>query len=263
MAKTRDQSHYTIHIVVDALDILERFRGDGGEQGASEIAHALGISKNSTVRLLATLEKRGYVEKNPLTERFQLGLKALELRQSYLRQGGLLNRARPMLETMMAETGETVYLVLLKKAHIVYAAAVESKQAVRVVSRLGTRLPAYCTASGKAHLAFLPEEHIDKLYPNAALQSFTPQTLATKSELKAELQAIAARGYSVDNEEFDREVRCVAVPVFDHTGGVAAAISISGPSFRLSESRITNELVPLLVPICAELSRQLGYIREI
>ena len=263
MAKTRDQSHYTIHIVIDALDILERFRGEGGEQGIAEISHALEISKNSATRLLATLERRGYVERNPLTDRYQLGLKVLELRQSYLRQGGLLTRARPLLEGLMAESGETVYLALLKKAHIVYAAAVESNQPVRVVSRVGTRLPAYCTASGKVHLAHLPNAVLDKLYPDNDLQRFTPQTLATKQALLNELQAVAEQGYAVDNEEYDREVRCMAVPVFDHTGNVAAAMSLSGPSFRLPETRVYDELVPLMLKLSAELSRQLGYIPEV
>lgn len=255
-------NHYTIQVVVHALDLLEQFGRNSEELSAKGISHVLKLSKQSTFRLLTTLESRGYVEKNFATDRHRLGLKTFELRQNYLRQSGILTRTHTFLENLLTATGETTYLVFLDKTHIVYVAAKESSQPVHVVSRCGTRLPAYCTASGKAILAYLPEAELNHLLPEGTLQSFTAQTHTSMTTLKKELMQVTRQGYAVDNEEYDREVSCVAAPVFGLTGRAVGALSISGPTFRMSCNRIENELAPLILQSCAELSKHLGFDGE-
>ncbi len=257
----KEKSDYIIHAVANALELLELFHCDGEALSVSEIAQQLRLPKHNVLRLLTTLELRGYLENEKLSGRYRLGLKALGLSQTYLHQGGLLRRAGPVLKNIVQSCRETVYLALLEKRHIIYVDAVESDQAVRVASRLGTRLPAYCTASGKAHLAFLPEKMLDSLYPREALEGFTPRTHLSKESLRKDLQEIARRGYAVDDEEFDREVRCVAVPVRDYTQSVIGALSVSAPSFRMASRRIEEEIIPLLLGSAQELSTALGYIR--
>ncbi|BCR03674.1 IclR family transcriptional regulator [Desulfuromonas versatilis] len=260
MAK-KEKSDYIIHAVSNALELLEQFHSAEEAMSVSDLALKLKMQKNTVIRLLTNLEVRGYVEHDKAFDRYRLGLKALELGQNYLHQGGLLRRAGPALENIVQSCHETAYLALLEKRHILYVAAVESDQTVRVVSRLGTRLPAYCTASGKVHMAHLPAATLDKLYPEEDLEGFTPTTLTSKESLRRELQEIAPRDYAIDNEEYEKEIRCVAVPVRDYTQSVVGALSVSGPSFRMTQVRIEEEIAPLLLSVATELSATLGYIR--
>ena len=261
MAKMSD-NHYTIQVVAHALDLFEQFLHGSDELSATEISNLLKLSTQSTFRLLTTLESRGYVEKNFVTDRYRLGLKTFELRQNYLSQSGLLTRARPFLEKLLSASGETAYLVYLDKTHIVYVAAMESSQPVHVASRRGARLPAYCTASGKALIAGLPDAELDHLFPEGTMQSFTDRTSSSMTTLKKELQQVIRQGYAVDNEEYDREVCCVAAPVFGSTGRAVGALSISGPAFRMSSDRVENELAPLILQSCTDLSKHLGFHGE-
>jgi IclR family transcriptional regulator, KDG regulon repressor len=254
----KEKTDYMIQTVAHALDLLELYHDESTDLSLGEAASRLGMSKDNTQRLLLNLQKRDYLELDKLTDRYRLGFKSFELGQTYLHQGGLLQRGQATLQEIALETHETAYLAVLQKRQVAYIAAVESDQTVRVVSRLGTRLPAYCTASGKAHLADLDDRQLDKLYPDEAFKVYTQTTHADKASLRRELQRITEQGYAIDDEELDCEVRCVAVPVRDYSGGVIAALSVSGPSFRMTHEHVEQSVAPLLVQAAAELSRKLG-----
>jgi len=258
MAK-KDKSEYIIQAVSHALDLLEQFHGEVDELGVTELSKRLGLHKNNVFRLLATLESRGYIEQNKATENYRLGLKALELGQTFIKQMGLLRQAQPILEDLVKECNETSYVSIFKDASIVYLDAVESDMTVRVVSRVGSRLPTYCTASGKVHLAFLPEEEINAMLSSQELKRHTSTTLTTIEELRKQLKVIAEQGYAVDNEELDPGVKCVAAPIRDYTRRLVGALSISGPSMRFGDDRIEKELIPKVVQAARELSVRLGY----
>jgi DNA-binding IclR family transcriptional regulator len=130
---------------------------------------------------------------------------------------------------------------------------------VGVVSRVGSRLPAYCTASGKMHLAHMSEDEINELYPNRQLKGYTSTTITDREKLKEIIKTVAEQGYAIDDEEMDLGVRCIAAPIRDYTRRIVGALSISGPSMRLSNERITNELIPLVLSSAEELSSRLGY----
>jgi DNA-binding IclR family transcriptional regulator len=254
----REKTDYIIHTVSNALNLFELFNRKGEGLSVSEISQRLRLPKNNVLRLVTTLELRGYLEQDKLTDRYKVGLRALDLGQTYLRQGGLLRRARPVLADISRTFHETTYLARLEKRHIIYLDAVESDRKVHVVSRLGIRLPAYSTASGKVHLAFLPEKLLDRLYPDEALEEYTPRTHRSKQALRDDLHRVAKRGYAVDDEELEEQVRCVAVPVRDYTRTVIGALSVSGPSFRMDRQRIEEEIAPQLLGFAAELSTALG-----
>jgi len=137
----------------------------------------------------------------------------------------------------------------------------ETNMTVRVVSRVGSRLPSYCTASGKVFLAYMSEEEINEILPAEELSTYTPTTLATRKQLKEELEKTAEQGYAIDDEELDQGVRCIATPIRDYTRRIVGAISISGPSMRLSNNRIDEELVPLVLQAAEDLSTRLGYYK--
>lgn len=258
MAK-KDKSEYIIQAVSHALDLLEQFHGDVDELGVTELSKRLKLHKNNVFRLLATLESRGYIEQNRATENYRLGLKSLELGQTFIKQMGLLRQAKPILERMVKECNETSYVAIFKEGYIVYLDVVETDLTVRVVSRVGSRLPAYCTAAGKVHLAYMSEEEVDSLLPTREFKGYTPTTVTDKEKLKAELRQVAEQGYSIDNEELDLGVRCVAGPIRDYTRRIVGAISVSGPSMRLSDERIEKELIPLVTSAAEDLSTRLGF----
>jgi len=255
----KEKSEYIIQAVSHALDLLEQFHGDVDELGVTELSKRLKLHKNNVFRLLATLESRGYIEQNKATENYRLGLKALELGQTFIKQMGLLRQAKPILDKMVADCNETCYVAIFKEGHVVYLDTVETDMTVRVVSRVGSRLPSYCTAAGKVYLAHMSEEEINEILPTEEFRTYTNNTIKNRAELRKELEKIAAQGYAIDKEELDLGVHCVAAPIRDYTRRIVGSISVSGPTMRLSEERIEKELVPLVLQASEELSTRLGY----
>ncbi len=255
----KDKSEYIIQAVSHALDLLEQFHDDIDELGVTELSKRLKLHKNNVFRLLATLESRGYIEQNKATENYRLGLKALELGQTFIKQMGLLRQAKPILERMVEKSNETSYVAIYKENHIVYLDVIETNLTVRVVSRVGSRLPAYCTASGKVHMAHMSEEELDELLATMKFTQHTPSTIADADTMHKALEQVRKNGYAIDDEELDPGVRCIAAPIRDYTRRIVGAISISGPSMRISNERIKEELVPLILTSAADLSTRLGY----
>jgi DNA-binding IclR family transcriptional regulator len=170
-----------------------------------------------------------------------------------------LRQAKPILEQLVGDCNETSYVAIFKEGYVVYLDVVETDLNVRVVSRVGSRLPAHCTASGKVHLAHMTEEEILALLPNKELKEFTSTTVTDRDALFNELAIIAEQGYAIDNEEMDQGVRCVAAPIRDYTRRIVGAVSVSGPSMRFSDERIEKELVPLVIKAGEDLSTRLGF----
>lgn len=258
MAK-KDKSEYIIQAVDHALDLLEQFHGDVDELGVTELSKRLKLHKNNVFRLLATLESRNYIEQNRVTENYRLGLKTLELGQTFISQMGLLRQSRPVLEALVKECNETTYVAILKEFHIVYLDVVETDLTVRVVPRVGSRLPAYCTAAGKIQLAYMTEEELSNYLPNKELKGFTPSTITDRDDLKKHLKIVAEQGYAIDNEEMDIGVCCVGAPIRDYTRRIIGAVSISGPSMRFSMERMEKELIPLVKRAGEDISTKLGF----
>lgn len=258
MAK-KDKSDYIIQSVSHALDLLEEFRGDTDELGVTELSKKLKLHKNNVFRLLATLESRGYIEQNKATENYRLGLKSLELGQTFINQMGLLRQARPVMENLVDHVNETTYVGIVRENYAVYLDVVEAKQTVRVVSRVGARLPVYCTALGKVQLAYDSEEEVEGMVGTRDLKRFTENTITDLSTLLKHLRTVADHGYAIDNREFEPDVKCIAAPIRDYTRRVVGGLTVSGPASRLTDERIEKELVPLVKRAGAEISTRLGY----
>ena len=259
MKMERDRSSYHIRTVSRAIDVLEQFHGDHAELGVTALSKSLSLGKNNVFRLLATLASRDYVEQNPETGSYRLGLKNFELGQTMVRQMGLLRQARPVIESMAARCNETTDLAVLKGGHILYVDAVETDLPVRVSSRLGSWFPVHCTAASKVHLAFMSADELTPLIPRGHLQRYTANTVTDLKKLRQQLRQIAMKGYAIDDEELEVGVRCVSAPIRDFTKKVVGAVSISGPVTRVTKARITRELIPLVQSGAAEISCRLGY----
>ncbi len=258
MAK-KEKSEYLIQAVSHALDLLEQFHGETDELGVTELSKRLKLHKNNVFRLLATLESRGYIEQNKVTENYRLGLKTLELGQTFIKQMGLLRQSRPVIEDLVKTCNETTYIGVLKDFNIIYLDCIETSMTVRAVPRVGSRMPAYCTAAGKVQIAYMSDEEVDIYLPSRELQKYTANSITDREELKKQLAIIAEQGYAIDNEELDEGVRSVGAPIRDYTRRIIGAVSISGPSMRFSDERINKELIPMVIKASEEISAKLGY----
>jgi IclR family KDG regulon transcriptional repressor len=253
----REKSNYVIQAVAHALDVLEQFHGDG-ELGVTELSKRLKLHKNNVFRILATLESRGYIEQNRSTENYRLGTKCLQIGQTYLQHMGLLQQARPIMVEVVKACRESVYVAVMRKGKVVPLDMVESDQPVRIISHVGENLPLYCTAAGKVHLAFEPDEEIQRCFPDH-LGQHTERTITDRQVLMEQLKKVASTGYAIDDGEYLTDVRTVAVPIKDYTRTVVGSLAVSGPAYRIPNGRIEQEIAPLMMKAGRELSSRLGY----
>lgn len=256
----RSKSDYVIHTVRNALRVLEEFR-DEAELGVTELARRLKLHKNNVFRILATLEQQGYVEQIGENEAYRLGARCLELGCAYAASRNLLRLARPVLVELVRRSGESAHLGELADFAVVHLDGEQSGQLVQTSLRVGRTLPAHCTALGKVLLACEPavEERFDReVIGRAGLASRTPRTLDDRDKLLEHLHGVAAQGFATDLEECERGLCCAAAPVFDAAGRLVAALSISGPAFRLSEDTLQRSAIPAVLEAAQQLSRQLA-----
>ncbi|GAB4228982.1 MAG: IclR family transcriptional regulator [Deltaproteobacteria bacterium] len=254
----RDKSNYIIQSVAHALDVLEEFRDETDELGVTELSKKLKLHKNNVFRILATLQSRNYIEQNRSNDNYRLGIKCLELGQTFIRQRGLLKQARPILQDLAGTTGETSYISILRGNEVIYLDAVEASSTVRVISRVGLHMPIHATAAGKALVAYESDEELRKRF-SGELPAFTKATKTDIDSLVKEIALTRERGYATDLEEFEEGLRCIGAPVRDYTRKVIGAISVSGPAHRLSDEKIATVVGPELDRVGKTLSSRLGF----
>ncbi len=226
----------------------------------TELSKSLGLHKNNVFRLLATLASRGYIEQNLNTENYRLGIGIFNLGQKFVNKLGILKLSRPFMEKIVSEVNESVYIGILREGNVIYLDIAETQLPVRVVSRVGKDVPAYCTAIGKVQLAYSSEEEINKIYMGARLKRYTDLTITSLPVLKKELKKkVATDNYAFDDEEFENRVRCIAVPIKDYLGVPVAALSVTGPACRMTKERMEKEILPVARKYAREISKRLGY----
>lgn len=222
--------HQVVKSADRALLVLELLAG--GRQRLSAIAELLGLPLSSVHGLLGTLVQRGFVEFDPASRTYGLGLTAWTVGHSYAGHRDIVNLALPRMEQLARETGETVQLSRLDGTDNVYIAIAESPQPMKLVSAVGMRLPAHAVALGKVLLAGLERAELHRRYPGGELHRCTENTLPDADSLFAELDLVRERGYATDDEEYAIGCRCVAMPIRDRSGAVIAAMSVSAPTPR-------------------------------
>ncbi len=248
--------------IIDAVDrtlaILECFSSDRPELGISEISRELGIHKSSVFRSLASLEARGLVKKDERTRRYMVGPKILKPAGAYLGTVELHSIVRPFMEELCAASKETVSLYVPAGDRCVCIDRLESPLEVRRVIRVGDQVPLYSGSSGKAVLANLPEPLREGLLRELENDPPLLPGPLNVGDLAAQLSQIREQGFVVSHAERVSQVSSVSAPIFDATGLVAAAITVSGPSTRFTEARV-QEYVRMITRAAQEVSRQLGY----
>lgn len=242
-----------------ALDVLFAV-AHGCERGAPHtitgLAAATDINRSTIFRLLQPLIDARLIDYDDTTGTYCLGPQTAHLGQIYLAHSDVHELAEPVLRQLVDKTQETAHLGIRDGLDVVYVNKVESPLSVRTVSRVGSRQPLYCTAMGKVLLAFAGAEALDEACARG-LEARTAHTICEAPVLGQTLQAVRAEGYAVDDQENENDIRCVAAPVIDHLGTVIAAISVSGPSSRMTIERI-HDLSALVKESAAEVSRKLA-----
>jgi DNA-binding IclR family transcriptional regulator len=258
MSKPNREANLTLS-VLKALNILECLASAEQPLSAQEVAQQCDIPRPTAYRLLTTLFTRGYVATNPDSGHYQIGAKALILGKSFLDRLDLGAIAKTYMAELSRVSGETVHLAIRDGTEMLYVRKTDSPQSVRMHSAIGTRSALYCTAMGKAVLAFLPTEERNALIDQITLAPRTPNTITDRAMLECHLHVVRSQGFAIDDIENEEGIRCMGAPIFDHTGRVMGAISVSGPAYRLSNSRL-EELSGPVMEACNAISRELGYV---
>lgn len=254
----RSSTSYTPLTVKKALSILCVLAEEKEALGLVDLANKLGLNRSTAYRLVLALTEGGFVKQDSATQKYSLGLKIVELAGDILNKMEIREVARPFLKELMELSGETVHLGILDKGQIVFIDKIDGPEVVRFFTHLGKRFPAYVTSIGKAILAYLPKEDMENVLKLQSFQAHTPNTIVNKQVFRDHLNLIRSKGYAIDHEENRLTVCCIGSPIFDAANKVVAAISISGPSFRLNLKRMKELSKPLKLT-ALKISKNLGY----
>ena len=252
----------TIERVTALLDLLGSY-----SHGISlnEISQTLGLPKGTCHRLLNSLAYFDFVRQDRKTRHYALGFKHLDLANRLLKQIDFREVATPFLRELSEKTKETIHLVILDRDEILYIEKFEPHEAqngLQMASKVGHRTPAHSCAVGKMLLSELPRERVEAIIQNRGLPRRTENTITDKERLFEHLRLIRQRGYSIDDEENEVGIRCVAAPIRNAMGEAIAAISISGPALRITREAIEDSLRDLVMDTARQISEKLGYKPE-
>ena len=239
----RGKESYSIHSVENALDVLEALCDEPDDIQISRLSEKLAMNKTSVFRLLATFENRGYVERETTTGRYRLGLSAYEMGQKLLSRMSLLSKARPLMQKLVRECDETVYLVVRRENEVLFLDLADTTQQVKIISLAGQRFPLESTAAGRVILAHLPEIEDRESH-------LSPEQRST----------IQQQGYCIDTDALGDGITSLAAPLFSANGSLAGCLCCVGPTFRLNQPEVTECLLAGLKEACLTISSKLGYL---
>ena len=245
-----------------AFDILEAIGNSAMPASLKEITAATGLPKSTVYRLISNLETRDYVccDNNG---KYRLGFQLFMMSQWAEKDFKVKRVAKIFLESLNEFTKETVHLAILGKNRVLYVDTVESPHALRLVAKLGSTNSVHCTALGKVLLLKHSDEEIHGIIEEQGMEKRTEYTLCTPADYLREMAVVRRQGYALDNRESEMDSRCVGAPIYDNTGKVVAAISISGLATRFSYDFIVKEVVNKLFDSTARISRVLGYVGDV
>lgn len=243
-----------------ALRLLNAFGPSQPELGVSELSRIVGLHKTTVYRILVTLEEEGFVKRNPANDKCSLGPSIIRLGYTAMGNADLGKIAPRHMRSLAEETGETAMIEIWHSGRTLVIGQVEGHHFSHVLVRAGHHLPAHCSSGGKAILAFLPSDEINKVI-SSGLRKYTEHTITDPQRLLEELASIRAKRVSYDRQETDVGVCAVSAPIFDHLGAVAGALTVGGPTQRIHLGE-DSALVQLTKRTAEAISAELGYRRE-
>ncbi|TYP53249.1 IclR family transcriptional regulator [Thermosediminibacter litoriperuensis] len=251
------QGENTVQSIERAMRILEELAGEKDGIGVTDLSCRVQLHKSTVHRILNTLLRLGYVEQNLYSEKYRLGTKLLYLGGAILDRMDIRRESHELLKQLAEEVNETVHLVIPDNDKALYVDKIDSNRTIRMYSQIGRRAPLHASAVGKAILAFSTPDYVEKIINNG-LERYTKNTIVDPDKLIEHLKEIRVRGYAVDDEENEEGIRCVGAPVFDYTGKVIAAVSISGSTVTIPPERVP-ELASKVLDCARIISRKMGW----
>ncbi len=237
-ARGEGKPGYHVRVVDRALAILNELAQGSTKLGDVALSEKLRLHKSTVHRLLAVLRQNGFIEREPGGTKYRLGWRAFDLGMAAASQLEIVERVKPFLVQLVEATEETCHFAVLRQAWVVSLVQVDSQSNTRMPATVGRRIPLHCTSVGKAILASLPPEQVARQLKGYAFIRHTSNTIVSEDRFLTELRLVSSRGYAVDNEEYEDGLRCVAAPVYGPSGGVAGAIGVAGPTYRVTASRL-------------------------
>lgn len=244
----------SVRRAITALELI----ADEGELGVSELGRRLGVHKATASRLVATLAERGLLERDPRTEKVHLGFGLIRLAGSAMAGLDIVRVAHPILDDLAEDTCETVNLGVLADDAVIYIDQVTGTRSVVAVSWVGRRTPLHATSNGKVLLAFAEPDERERLL-RRALAPMTPRTITDVAELRRQVEQVVTRGYAQTLEELEQGLNAVAAPIRQADGRVTAALSVSGPAFRMRPVDLPR-IARRTMEAADAISRRLGYV---
>lgn len=238
-----------------ALDVLDQVAAFERPVRFGELQDQSKFPKATLYRFLQTLTNQGMLAYDPDRQTYALGMRLVRLAHAAWTHSSLAPIARPFLDTLSHELGETVHLAQLDASQVLYVDKRNARQPVEMFSQAGKIGPAYCTGVGKAMLAFVEEDKLKHSIAQQSFHRFTEHTLTSETDLRAELQNIRARGYAFDREEHEPGIVCIAVPILTPNGRMLGGLSITGPTSRTSLKQL-EEWGPQILETAASIGRE-------
>lgn len=243
--------------LVRGLNLLERLAENPGGLALSDAAEQADLAPSTTHRLLQALQGQGFVTQDNELGVWKIDVKTFRIGNSFLEARDFVGTTRPSLRRLTTRTGETANLGVRDGATVVFLAQSESPQMMRMITRLGSRAPLHASGVGKALMAWLPDDELERIFAERGLERVTGNTLHTPASVRADLAEVRRRGFACDREEHAIGLHCVAACLHDEQGIPLAAISVSGPVARIPEARLP-ELGELVRETAAEITAHLG-----
>lgn len=237
-ARSQLDSPRPIQAVDRALSLLELLSHDDEGARLCDLAERSGLPASTVHRLLTTMAERRFVQFSPMEGSWRIGQASHRVGTAFARRGNLAGTALPLLRQLRDKVRETVNLAITDADEIVILSQLESRDIVRAITRPGGRLPMTSSGLGKAILAHYPAREVERIVQHFGLPRFTPRSVVRPGDLTEELARICRQGFALDDEQAHIGLRCVAAALFDATGDPIGAISLSGPTTRLSDARI-------------------------
>ena len=256
---TMKDNNGSVQSIDRVLDILEVLSAAPQGLTLSDLAAATSLHASTAHRLLASLANRGYVRKDLESGKYRLTLRLYEISRRVSTVLDLFSASKPMLEKLSNDAKEIVHLVERDGSEVVYLHKFEPfLRPINITSSVGLHNPMYCTGVGKSIMAQLPVNEVRTIWNDSHIEQFTPKTITTWDALQTDLFRTRERGYAIDDEEHDLGVRCIATPFYNWKGSPVGAISISGPTARMTDDAMEG-FAPLLLRTAEEISRLMGW----
>ena len=247
-----------VHTLSRAIEILDCFSLEHPELGVREVARMTQLSSSAVGRLLAALKESGVLSQNPSTHAYMLGPKVLIWAGIYTNSLDVRNQSIDFLQELSRETQETISLYMRDGNDRLCVERIESPHTVRIVARIGRRLPLHAGSAGKVLLAFLPASRQEEIIRSSTLDRLTPNTIVDPEVLREELARIRQDGYAISRGEWLMDASGVAAPIFDYQGDVVAAVTISGPAQRFTDEAF-QRYIPMILAVAHQISDRMGY----